>query len=273
MSRRYIYFGSFASATWFSDDFGMPSTAYSLRKLTPLSSNCIRVRRSSDNTEQNIGFISNTPNASIDTTSLLSFVGAGDGYIVTWYDQSTNARDLTQSTITNQPNIVSGGVLRELNSKPSIFFDGNDRLITAFSLQNQPNTIYSLANATDVSATRILYDDNDNVNYRNILQMNSTDTAIFAGTLLNVNTGWALNAQYLHTALYNGTSSLFRRNGVLFGSGNAGNQPLEGLTIGSRFSASNFWIGNVQEFIFYNADKTSDFATSETNIDNYYNVF
>jgi hypothetical protein len=92
MSKRFIYYGSFASAQYFSDLFGMPAAAYSLRKLTPNATNCIRVRRSSDNAEQNIGFVANVPNSPIDTGALLAFVGAGDGFVTTWYDQSTNVR-------------------------------------------------------------------------------------------------------------------------------------------------------------------------------------
>jgi hypothetical protein len=103
------------------------ATAYSVRKLrTAYTGNCIRVRRSSDNAEQNIGFVNNE----LDTTSLLSFVGAGNGFVTTWYDQSGNGFDVTQTTAANQPRIVSSGVLELQNSKPTLYFDGtNDHLI------------------------------------------------------------------------------------------------------------------------------------------------
>jgi hypothetical protein len=120
MSRRYIYYGSFASVLYFSDIYGMPTSAYSVRKLTPNATNCIRVRRSSDNAEQDIGFVSNSANALIDTTALLSFVGAGNGFVVTWYDQSTTGHNFTQSTGSLQPQIVSSGSVFTLNSVPSI---------------------------------------------------------------------------------------------------------------------------------------------------------
>lgn len=69
---------------------------------------CIRVRRSSDNTEQNIGF---TTTGVLDTAALLSFVGAGNGFVVTYYDQSTNARHATQTNLTKQAQIVASGAL------------------------------------------------------------------------------------------------------------------------------------------------------------------
>jgi len=82
--------------------------AYSLRKLrTAYSGSAIRVRRSSDNAEQDINFVGNE----LDTGSLLSFVGAGDGFVSIWYDQSGSGNNITQLTATSQSRIVIGGVL------------------------------------------------------------------------------------------------------------------------------------------------------------------
>ena len=110
------------------DIYPNAAVAYSLRKIrVAYSGSAIRVRRSSDNAEQNIGFLSNN---TLDTASLLSFCGVGNGFITTWYDQSTNARNATQTTATNQPQIVSSGNLLLVNSKPCFVFNGtnNNRL-------------------------------------------------------------------------------------------------------------------------------------------------
>jgi hypothetical protein len=90
------------------DSFPNATAAFSLRKLrTAYNGNCIRVRRSSDNTEQDIGFSGGL----LDVTTLLSFVGAENGFITTWYDQSGNGNNATQTTAGNQPRIVNGGVV------------------------------------------------------------------------------------------------------------------------------------------------------------------
>lgn len=90
------------------DTYTSANMAFSMFKLmTAYSGNCLRVRRSSDNTEQDIGFVNNY----LDTTSLLTFVGSNDGFVVKWYDQSGNARDLSRSTAVNQPQIVASGTL------------------------------------------------------------------------------------------------------------------------------------------------------------------
>ncbi|MDX9703988.1 MAG: LamG-like jellyroll fold domain-containing protein [Candidatus Auribacterota bacterium] len=93
--------------------------AYSQLKVGKTATTSIRVRRSSDNAEQDIGFVS----GSIDTASLLAFVGIGDGYITKWYGQS-EVVDARQTTALNQPKIVDAGVLVVANEKPALNFDG-----------------------------------------------------------------------------------------------------------------------------------------------------
>lgn len=102
---------------------------YSLRRqISSYAGSAIRVRRSSDNTEQDIGFSS----GELDTASLTSFVGANNAYVTKWYDQSGAGNDLAQSTQANQPRIVSSGVVDKYDNKPAVYFDGsNDHLGTS----------------------------------------------------------------------------------------------------------------------------------------------
>lgn len=100
------------------DVYSSAYTAFSLRKLrTAYTGSAIRVRRSSDNAEQNIGF---DAFGLFDTVSLLSFCGSGNGFVTTWYDQSGNSRNATQTTAANQPRIVNAGVVEKSNNKPAI---------------------------------------------------------------------------------------------------------------------------------------------------------
>jgi hypothetical protein len=95
------------------------AAAYSTRRLrTAYTGPLLRVRRSSDNTEADIGY---GADGWLDEASLLAHVGAGDGFVTTWYDQSGNGRDATQTTAGHQPNIVNAGVVR-----PAPDFDGVD---------------------------------------------------------------------------------------------------------------------------------------------------
>lgn len=88
---------------------------------------CVRVRRSSDNAEQDFGFVS-TPNASgnrmVDTAAMLTFCGASNGLVTTWYDQSGRGQNATQGTAPLQPRIVNAGVLETRNGVVTINFLG-----------------------------------------------------------------------------------------------------------------------------------------------------
>tara|TARA_R100001163_G_scaffold61859_1_gene52176 strand:+ start:1532 stop:2500 length:969 start_codon:yes stop_codon:yes gene_type:complete len=111
-----------SSYSYLLDDYGTGiGGAYSFRKLSSTySGNCIRVRRSSDDAEADIGFDGNY----LDETALLAHTGTGgsdDGFIVKWYEQSgaftgyaapnLNDGDLAQSTTSYQPRIVNNGVI------------------------------------------------------------------------------------------------------------------------------------------------------------------
>ena len=114
------------------DLYPSAAAAYSVRKLrTAYTGSAIRVRRSSDNAEQDIGFVA----GNLDTTALTTFCLATDGFVTTWYDQSGNAANATQTTAANQPVIVTAGVVNIVNSKPAVYFNnGNTTQLNSSSL-------------------------------------------------------------------------------------------------------------------------------------------
>ena len=120
------------------------AAAYSLRQLsTTYEGPAIRVRRSSDNAEQDIGFTS----GGLDTTTLTSFCGSGDGFVTTWYDQSGNSNNAAQTTAANQPQIVSSGAIITDNGKPALLLDGsNDKFITNSDINSLNMTIVPILN-------------------------------------------------------------------------------------------------------------------------------
>jgi hypothetical protein len=107
------------------DDYPNAAAAYSLRKLDKdYTGSAIRVRRSNDNAEQDIGFIG----TELDTASLKTFVGTGNsGFVTVWYNQADSAgifgtKNATQTTAANQPRIVNAGTVERANGKPTIRF-------------------------------------------------------------------------------------------------------------------------------------------------------
>ena len=73
----------------------------------------------------------------MDTTALTSFCSGTNGFVTTWYDQSGNSNNATQTTAANQPQIVSSGSVITENLKPTLQFDGSN---DSFGISNPPLT-------------------------------------------------------------------------------------------------------------------------------------
>jgi hypothetical protein len=102
--------------------FPNASLGLSLDKLDKnYTGSAIRVRRSSDNTELDIGFVNNE----LDTASLLDFVGSGDGFVTIIYDQ-VGSNNMVQNTANLQSQIVSNGEVILKGEKPCIIRSAND---------------------------------------------------------------------------------------------------------------------------------------------------
>jgi len=107
------------------DDYPNAAAAYSLRKLrTAYTGNCVQVRRSSDNTTQNIAFLGNI----VDTTAIKTFCASTNCFVSIWYDQSLNGADGIQTTDANQPRIILSGAFTYEGGWPAVVFDGGDHL-------------------------------------------------------------------------------------------------------------------------------------------------
>jgi hypothetical protein len=254
------------------------SVAYSLRKLrAAYAGSAVRIRRSGDNAEFDFGF---DGNGNFDTASAVAFCVAGggtqNGFVVTWYDQSGNSNNVTQTIAANQPQIVSGGVIVSINSKASMTFDGNDLLVktgvglgtatTCFSVYR--NT--SLLGNPNVFATGL-----SGVSTSKAFGLNSGTgfQRIFAGSSLSFNVASVVNTHYLGYNLFNGASSQIAINGASAIVGDAGTNSNLDLSIGSGLAASNFMIGGIQEVILYSTNRSANKAAIETLINSYYGIY
>ena len=95
---------------------------------------------SSVNTNSNWGLeVSGSFTGDIDDFEVVQITA--DGHVTTWYDQTGNGNDATNSTESEQPLVVSAGTLVEENGKAAIDFDGVDDLLDI----GQSIDLYSLA--------------------------------------------------------------------------------------------------------------------------------
>lgn len=129
------------------DDF-TADLAFSTRKLrTAYSGYCMKVRRTSDNTTLEVGFV----DGYIDTASMSSFGSGTTLTIVTWYDQSGNGNNLYQSTANEQPVIYSGGAFKTAGGKLGLSVgtvaesDDDMLLTTAITSMASGATCYNVA--------------------------------------------------------------------------------------------------------------------------------
>jgi hypothetical protein len=247
------------------------AAAYSVRKLrTAYTGACMRVRRSSDNAEQDIGFVGND----LDTASLLSFVGANNGFVTTWYDQ-VGSNNATQTSLSAQPQIVSSGDVITKGSKSSLDFNGTSHWMqsNSFTTLPQPNTKI-VVNDFDNASLRYILDGSSSL--RHILGTGNVGAyfRIFAGTINDYIMSAIVGRHYLQFAVYNGANSKLYVNNTDLGTRSIGTNGLNQITIGrSAIIADQWFDGNLQEVVVYGSDETANRTTIETNINTYYGIY
>ena len=90
------------------------AVAYSLRDLGLGAEQVVRVRRSTDNAEEDFSA------TEITDGTLTTFCGVGNGFVSVWYNQTGDANAI-QPTASRQPRIVNAGVLETKLGKPAIY--------------------------------------------------------------------------------------------------------------------------------------------------------
>lgn len=267
------------------DTYTGAAVAYSLRKLDKdYAGSAIRVRRKSDNTEQNIGFVSD---GHLDTASLKTFAGTGatdTAWVVSWYDQSGNLDTASRSVATGQPRILTSGVINRENGRPTMVFDGGD----AFQAASATIDAYIIAIVVckySGSGNRFFIEHH--------IQSNTNDGFYFNGDNGNSwwtrrNAGnhgapgidnWSGSNQIIANRVYNATDQKYylnnteQTNGTIIGSLRSNSAVTTTFNIMARNLTSLNFSGNTQEVIVWNKDSSTDRSGIVTNINNFYQVF
>jgi len=249
------------------DTYSGAAAAYSLRQLSSTySGNAIKVRRASDNAEQDIAFANNE----LDTATLETFASGTDAFVTTWYDQSGNGYDMAQTSAVEQPKIVSSGSTILENGKPTIYFDGaNDWLLNNDTISTASNYWVFYARNLRTGSGDYVFDTQSG---RMVFEQ-TYQTAYFAEGFKG--TAISSGNHLVHLELVSPSSGAVYEDGVNTQSGLSYTQTLisSANAIGGRYFLGNNADINMQEFIIYNTDQSTNRTGIETNINDFYSIY
>ncbi len=276
------------SFAYLLDDYPGAEFAISTRLLSSTyTGDCMRVRRSSDGSTLDVGFVDNY----LDQASIETFRGSStDIQVVEWYDQSGNGMVLSNTRVVDMPILYTGGAYKTSLGKYAVSF--NDQWFTnsnydpsmlsdsSWYIANTPISDPSAQDGCMVQAQEF-----DGVNWRvdvmgfrdggyytRLTQNNANnaingfDTTSTAGNIISniIDTSTTSNVfEYnnsVKTDTNNGRSNTGTGTAVTLG--RAGNT-VTGLS--AKFL--------LNEMVYYNSDKTSDNAAIVTNLNNFYSAF
>lgn len=256
-------------AAYFLDTYSGASRAYSVRRLSSTYSGAaIRVRRTNDNSEQDIGFVGED----LDTSALATFVGANTGKVVTWYDQSGNGKDATSSDIGTAPTIRSGGTTETIGTKTAM--DGANCILNfeSISVTNNTQIIVGKRSAAGTNMLGFAYTTGGSP----LLTHYSDNNFYFQWSGYYVNSS-ATNSSADQEVILGSTTSastaVIERNGanialaspVSFGI----NQDLNCIMKYGGVNGS----AKYQELILYPSQQNANFTGMQTNINAYYSIY
>lgn len=284
-NNRFIFGNKQSDSIVFLNEEYSPLRLYALFKASKNSTRAIRIRRSSDNTETDIGF----SGIELDTASILSFVGAGDGFVTRMYDQSSVPVDAWNTVAAQQPYIVQSGVLVTKNGKPALRATSSaTRYLKinngAYGTAGTPvNTELIVASSSNVNTGVVQYITSFGSNQGILIGGDPVyffgTGLIFAGGVLYVDSNVKTNNQHIMASDIYGTApnrkASFFVNGTVYDNDiNAGSYVIS--TVGIMGIDSGFAVGIIGEFQFYmsfTTSKKADIPALTEQLNEYYGTY
>jgi len=279
------------------DIYHSPLLAYSAARLLRAGyhgSPLFRIRRSSDSAETDV-FSDIDGNITLSSTvgaggTLTDWIGSNNGFVVTLYDQSGNARHATNSTGSQQPQIITSGAFNTVGTggKPAIRFTSasSQRLtltnsimlgaeFTSYIIQQRvisgttlgvniggfPNSAVAC-----LVATPVLFTDGNTylLSFNNTGAQRSTGAITYNGTTLGL----------ISTRQNNQTVNIRANASSIFsGSNSVGTISINYINALGAYGnvTANGWF---QESVVWARDLgATDTAAIETNINTYYGIY
>jgi hypothetical protein len=203
-----------------------------------------------------------------------------DGAVTTFYDQTGNGNDATNSTESEQPLVVSGGsVLVDGNGKAKIQATASTQYLTATRID--PNPLYSFYALEKGTSTGAFSGFTGQWTNSYAIFFGSTRASVFdtLGTRHNVARGTTMTSgnRYLISAVFDNDIEIYQ-DGTLEGSVSAvGDLRFSDTSQKLRFfsySANNSDPDScLQEIIFFNSDQSTNRTGMEGNINDHFDIY
>lgn len=204
-------------------------------------------------------------------------IDVGNGYLTKIYDQSGNARDMSQATAANQPRIVFHGTGEKINGKAAFTTDGASQQLTstAFALKQPFTRCGALQFTTIPSVVKGIF--SDVATNGAILRVTATGLLrMTTGTTVDLylKTGIAASDKAVTVEVYNSTATMGSYNGTVVATpiySKLPDYPISQTRIGQDYNGfSNAAVGEM--IIFPQALSHSDRRTWETTAKQYWST-
>jgi hypothetical protein len=218
-------------------------------------------------------------------TGIPAYDNTVDGFVETWYDQSGNGNDATQSVAASQPKIVAGGTLATKLGQPSINFttDSAVLLSDSFSITETESAVFAIWQPAKDSATtvqarhRTLFGNVSSEIYIGTPNSDSQMSFKRFGAVKTFTLGLdSLNTPNLHAFVGTtaGVDYYFNGSSIYSDTATGTNSIRNHLRIGSKQNlATHDTEGYISELIIYDSDQSANRSGIETNINAHYNIY
>jgi len=264
--------------------------AYSMRQLRrDYSGYALKLRRADDETAD-VSFDANgrvsddsiiaNPSGGVSVTDLDTWVGSGDAFCTTWYDQSGEGVNALQSTPGAQPKLYESGSLVTEGSpaRPALLFDGSDDHLSIDDAGLSFGSTYAFAvfNNTSTSGTKVIWSLSSGTSGWFVhIHVGGSDALYY-------DPGWPYPSYFYpqvtgqHLWAYKGIdgSQILYKDGTASGEGNltatdafTDTSPTLSNGIGGVPGVGSFyWPGEFQEFIVFDSDQSSNRTAIEADM-------
>jgi hypothetical protein len=155
-------FNNVVTAQYLLDAYSNASIAVGVIKLREnYTGSCIRIRRASNNNEQDIGFDSN---GIVDVAAINTFCAGTTCFVRTVYDQSGTSNNITQTSTARQPQIYGGGSVFYQNGLPCLRGNGTSTGMNFTQIVADGDSIFAVFKTDNTNINMLLGSSNTDYN-------------------------------------------------------------------------------------------------------------